>query len=494
MNNMYKLFLELREYTMKQKNRNLITQKLKKWVLISLLFMALPSGLWATLTRASGMGLDNDTAWMLDKQLPYIFENPAAMRGYENSIYFEYYNTVQMGGIFIPLNPKMTLGLFSGTTVEYDVFNSSEFQSLFHPGSGDPAEIDFSAVTSDAVYRALAKEINDSTKNPLENRNLEALFSYDMGKIKLGGGLSYGFASKNQSEEVTTTANDNTTKEEVGLFKSEFSLRFGAIYGLGGTFKTVGGSLFLTRYSVDNFYRYTQSNNTTEREAALRSSGSFDLGLNSRGEITDSVKSSYYIHFGYALLNRSTRTTRSGFGTANPDVESNYARKGHRLRFGASNERTLSPRLMIFWGSEIFYEIFSNNYEAPDVADSDPYKVSVYKLRLPLILGLRGNLTENTDVRFGVRHNVLNSGDNSTSTEETYNGGTLQSSTVTSKSSFLSAGSSLSMGLAYRINSLRFDWLANVAIFKDGPHFISGISNPWSTAFSVTFHFGDLVK
>lgn len=452
--------------------------------------------LHATLTHSAGLGMDADTAWMMDGQFPYIFENPAAMQGYENNIYFEYYNTVQMGGIFIPVAPKTTLGVFSGTTVsDPDIFNSAEFKSLYHAGAGDPAGIDFGSVPGDATFDALANNIDDSSENTLENRNLEAMVAYDEGRLKYGGSISYAFASRKDSQEVTDDdpTNDPDEKQEVGLFKGELRLSFGMQYAMSGFFNRVDASFFFNKYLLDNYYQTNNGTDTNER-ASLQAAGAFDVGINAKGVSNVSAKNRLHLHLGYAFLNRSTQSLDE---TNNPELQSSYSRIGHRIRTGASSEMTLSQQLAIFWGGEFFFETFSNEYTADktDGTNEDPYLTSVYTLRIPLLIGLQADINESFQMRFGVRHNVINSGDNSKETEQNVQNGTVTSSTVTSRSSFLSAGSSISLGVSYKVmDNLLFEWLTNVAIFKDGPYFISGQSNAMSTAFAVTFNFGDLYR
>ncbi|MCB1199140.1 MAG: hypothetical protein KDK41_00740 [Leptospiraceae bacterium] len=450
----------------------------------------------ATITRSAGMGLDTDLSWMVDDQYPFVFLNPAAMKGYENNIYFEYFNTVQMGGIFLPLMSGLSLGVFSGTTVDFQAFNSTDFQSMYHTSGSDPAGIDFNNLSgASTTYRPLAARIDNADANILENRNLEIILSYKMGRIQLGGALSYAFASESQSDATTTTSTGVTSSEEAGLFKSEFRLALGAILPVGGLIKELASSISFTKFTLDNYYTRKISTSTTENTARLESNGAFDIDLLNRVSLNFSRTHNIHAFFGYSLLNRSTRATDQ-IGTN--DLQSDYDRNGHRIRAGLSDELNLSQRLGLFYGLELNYEIFSNDYQAvkrPTASNSEPYQTSVYQLKWPLVLGLNASVSENLDLRMGIRHNILNSGNNSESnTQRINNAGTVTSSTVSSRSSFLSSGSNISMGVSYTIDALRFDWLTNVNILKDGPYFISGKENAWSTAFAVIFNYGKYMR
>ncbi len=455
-------------------------------------YFSIAQPLAATFTRSAGLGIDEDTAWMSDGQYPFIFENPAAMQGYENSIYFEYYNTIKMGGIFIPIMKGTTLGVFSGTIVNTNAFNTADFQSLYHGSSDDPARIDFSNAsflgngalsTTPLNMRAAAADIRNPGANLLENRNLEIMMSHDMGRLNLGASLSYGFASDEQSFKDTANSNE----EKVALFKSEFRTVMGVIYAMNNpVLKSIASSIVFNKYNLDN--RADKTLNNVNANGGYESDGAFDLGLKGRATLKTGLSGQVHLRWGYTYLDRSTRSyvTTNGIMVR----EGLYERIGHRLQVGAANELILSQKLGLFWGAEFFYEPFHNIYSAgkiPVATDAREFDTTAYVIRLPLLLGLTADVTENTDLRFGIRHNVINSGNNYESTTKVNNG-----KIVTSRSQFLSAGSSISMGLSYRLGPLSFDWLGNVAIFKEGPYFISGKTNDMSAAFAVTFRFGNL--
>lgn len=460
----------------------------------------------ATVTKVAGMGLDNNTVWMVDKQLSFIYENPAAIHGWGNHIFFEYFNTQQFGGIFIPLPRGITLGIFSGTEANNQVFNTTDFQSMYHTSGTDPAGIVFfplptasSGAARPADIAALGDDLDDPAKNNLASRNLEVMLSYPLtSRITAGFGLSYAFASNNVKQDNIPSSGAATTSDEISLWKSEFRLSAGILYDLGFIFRTISASVFFQKYSLDNFYKRTVTNASISDEIALRSNGAFDMGIATKGTIFFSEKAKLNVRLAYSILDRSTKATQQGF-QGNTNLESTYDRNGHKIELGASNEIQLSKKLMLFWGSQFVYEPISNSYEAVKFATTNntlrPYKTSVYSLTVPLILGMSADIADDWDIRFGVRHNILNSPNNSEQTAETKNNaGAVTQSTVTSRSAFLSTGSSISMGVSYQISSISFDWLTNVAIFKDGPYFISGKPNSWSTAFSVTFNFGELLS
>lgn len=476
----------------KKMKKNNVRNKKYVWslcigILSFWVFLISAPPLQATFTEAAGMGIDKDTSWMKDKTYPFVFLNPAAMQGLKNSIYFEYYNTIQMGGIFLPITSKINIGVFSGTTINFQALNSTDFQSLYHTTGNDPAGINFNNIASGA-YQAVAAKIDDANANALVNRNLETILTYRMGSMKLGLGLSYGFASDGQSEVNTNSSGSVTGGNEVGLFKSEFRMAGGLIMPVSGPFSRLASSIAFTKYNVDNFYIQKGISASSDKMAKLESDAAFDIELLNRATMTISRKSRLHIFLGYAFLNRSTRTLDE---TNSPDRESQYERLGHRIRAGASHELALSNRLGLFYGVELGYEIFSNKYEATKKGSTDnPYETSVYQMRWPIILGLSSKVSKNFDIRMGIRHNIINSGDNFSSKETKINGST----TVSERASFLSSGSNISMGLSYDLKMLRLDWLTNIAILKEGPYFISGKANAWSTAFAVLFNFDGLVK
>ncbi|MCS6985661.1 MAG: hypothetical protein NZM25_11125 [Leptospiraceae bacterium] len=465
----------------------------KRQLLLLLVFFLSFRSLHPTYTRSAGYGIDRAISWMIDGQFPFIFENPAFMIGYENNIYLEYFNTIRMGGIFIGLPQETTLGIFSGSTTDFTTYNTADFQSLFHGVSDDPARIDFANAnflgngalsTTPLNMRAAAADIRNPEANLLENRNVELLANRSFGKWQAGAGVGYGFARDEQFFKDT----QNSNEERVDLFKSEFRLVLGLLIPLNtDILRNIAGSAVFTKHTLSNIASKTFNN--VPAQGGYESDGAFDAGLRLRTS-SSFRKSLLHTHLGYTYLNRSGRSyVTTNYVTSREGI---YERKGHRFQIGLANEIPLTEKLSLFWGSEFFYESFHNVYKAkaiPNVADSRNFDTTVYLIRMPLVLGIGANLTESFALRFGIRHNVVNSGNNYESSTQVSNG-----TIVTSRSQFLSAASSLSFGLSYFWGPLSFDWLANISLLQKGPYFVSGQINDMALAFAVSFRYGSLIS
>ena len=150
-----------------------------------------------------------------------------------------------------------------------------------------------------------------------------------------------------------------------------------------------------------------------------------------------------------------------------------------------------------FAGFDFTYTMFTYSYSGTDksnaTSDTEGYSGDASSIRIPLIMGMEAKISESWTARFSLAHQIYDP--SYESSDNTLNSGLNKTSYASNEDD--SADTELNIGLSYKLGNFRFDWLANIDIFIEGPYILSGkispttgeASTPVSTAFAVTYLF-----
>jgi len=349
---------------------------MKKTISIAMFTLLLAiNGLEATETRSMGLGLTRQTAinpittmpvdpvdhfWMVDRQLPYIFENPAAVSQFGQFIYGETdgANKNQGGVMLQPLN-NINIGLFTGVPVDGNILD------LIYPASGSGSPITDSAVGYGMFERLLS-------------HNLVTIIQMNMGKMSLGGELLYGRTGMEETDANTTT----TTK----LGTSHFQVILGAAMDLGGM--NFDGSASLSSYNVTNEI----SSAATTISHTTSGLGSIDV----KARISKAMgKSQLHANLGFGLPGLKVTDNATG-GTSSTKETS-----GMILRAGLSDEIKINENVLIFAGIDFLRQGLTT--KTTGIQD-----VNNTQMQLPFIAGVELQMSESWKGRFGIKNMMLN--------------------------------------------------------------------------------------
>ncbi|MDH5718589.1 MAG: hypothetical protein OEZ22_13265 [Spirochaetia bacterium] len=411
------------------------------------------SNISATRTRAAGMGLASideggSNAWAVDGLQPYIYDNPAALGGFKNTAFFEASNGLwdNFGGIIINPMGEISVGLFSGIPAAVE-------------GFADPIGGSGNWVT-DATIAAGAGALNQplsASGNTYDDRSFGFLAHMPMGKMNLGFGLDYTGAGQ--------VVDDGVTPSKTELSQSETTVRLGFNMEMGGMIKSIDAGLAYSMLGVEN--TATSGSNTVSVKADSGSIINFharaNMGLNEKNLI-------------HILLSYNSEAAKFVYTDPAPNTASNEL-DGSTIGIGVSDEIKVSSDAIVFVGFKL--EMVSGTSTRVDVGGTTAASEFSGTV-IPFFIGAEGMISENWTGRFGLSHNIM----------ESYE---VKPDTTVAITQTRSEGSDaeLSVGLSYAVGNFTFDWLGNVDVFRDGPDFVSGISNPWSTSFAATFNFGE---
>ena len=456
-----------------------------RWM-YGLLAMTIVSSSWATPARTAGLGI-SDQPWMVSGQLPYIFLNPAELAGYRDQAFFEHSDSGSQGGIFAGLGDTIILGILSGRPVNSSVLNSgSGPRGLFDSASSDylqqfnstvGAALDASATTSGlGNLGSRVNELDDPGANPLNNRQVSAMLGFDLGTARLG------LLSELQDQ-----------------FKSETEVALGLAFDIGTTIRSVDLALSITSYGLRNSYEASNTNGEIV-QALVEDAGAHDITLRNRWLLQFHKEHNSTIFWQVSVLDSSSiDKTISRVTSFTLDSNDTYSRTGVEARFGLANELLLDNTTRVIAGTELQWFYHKNVYDGQDKATKtysrQPYAADYRSLRLPLVLALETALSENWQIRFSLVQYLFNSpaaGYNLTQVTRTRNNTSLpavDNEVADEREIFANPATNLNLGLSYTIGRLRLDWLTKVALFREGPYFLSGKSNEVSFSVAAIYNF-----
>ena len=429
--------------------------------LIAGIFMLSATAVSATVTRTGGMGLDNH-AWAIDGLQPYVYENPAVIGKFKDTAFFEA-GATEFGGIFLNPTGNITVALFSGLPADLD----GRFGTL------GPTTHSLYDLAASAGYAGIA---NIST--PIHGiglwsgKHIGFLAGMNMGKMDVGFGIAYTSAGEYDKLQDTATLQDT----ELDKTERETQILGGLEMEMGGMLKSIGVGLDITMYGLSNTYT---DNTTPTISAEINSSGAMDLNVHARADLAVSQKNILHVLLGYESKSQGVEITQDvGLGG---DGTASYSQSV--IKLGLSDEIKVGANAIVFVGLELQYSSGDSEVTAGGltVTSEDPSDLTI-----PFFLGTEGKISENWEGRFGLTHNLRES------TTTPYQGATQTGEQVDINAA--AATTTLNTGLSYAFGNFKFDWWTNVAIFRNGPNFISGGVTPFATGLAATFNFGDTAK
>ncbi|MDH5721594.1 MAG: hypothetical protein OEZ13_13385 [Spirochaetia bacterium] len=509
--------------------------------LIAGIFMLSATAVSATATKSAGMGLINpnsfadDYTWAVDGQLPYMYTNPAYISEFNKQIYSEI-NTLgaAMGGIMFEAMPALTLGVFVGTpTARTPVYAGgiTASQGTVAPATGamtggfnNSGSNVFGGIEGGLAINPASVYTGAALGNPA-TRNLSLIFKYDLGKMPIGLGISYAWASEYSDDSYQNsdaTLGFNNYEESVSLWHSELRIALGTILDLGGM--KAGIAAEIRRGGIDNSYNYTREANASsltplarEDEATYTSNFLGDIYVNARISKKLSGNNMLHARLGLEFIDNTVEAAYStnSAGGVDGDIgeyEDTIESSEMNIRFGLSEEFNFSKSVMAFVGFDFIYNRTPANtntglrswsitepvlgipttQSSDDVANTPNANTETVNtaLLMPIFLGMEAKVTDNVQGRLGLRSNILN---NTPSSSTEITPGTSATPTTvtqtTTNSTHADAGSTISFGLSYDIEQVSVDWVVNQQFFLRGPYFISGAGGWLATNFAVTYKF-----
>lgn len=486
---------------------------------IAVLMMVLINSIvFATGTRDMGLGLF-EYPWFIDGLQTYIYENPSYLGKFADIIYAERIGIIDgesRGGVIYNPKGNFFIGVDLGLPVDTSLWNTTDVNSLFHidiySAKGVSKYIHSASSQPMKAYQVelLDKSILDlkdpvdaseivgtattspNLREPLKQKNLSMLLSFNFNKFSLGWYAGYATSWKQKRDSNSAT----NSHEEYNLINAEYSTKLGINITFNNKFSTDIASFFYL-YQLDN--NYMQRKPGIDFDMSYKSKGAMDIGGNVRVNYVMTQNQKIHFYVNYAMLNRSTQGEMlikdSGTPAKNCDAKDTFERKGQMIGVGVSDEITVREGMVVYIGFLSNIELFKNNYYGEDTItpanNVDTYTLEYKAINVPIIVGLEAKLSENWKGRFGVVQNIYKplSQDGKNIISQGSN------TSPTSINETGSSTSTLNLGLSYKLDNFTFDWLMNIELFTVGPYIVSGKSwtsgneNPLAFAFAVTYNF-----
>jgi hypothetical protein len=346
----------------------------------------------AGLPRVLSMGLEEDTAWMIESDEVQIMDNaayigkvaPQLTAGYASSLLANPYGWL----IFNPMT-NLNLMIAAGMPLE-----DTAFIGAGNLGSGVG----------------------------LHYEQFNVGGSYDLGSLIIGAATSFSY----MEEKLASDSDTNLV----------WTFDVGAIKEIGSSM-SVDAGIFLNVWSADT------PSTTYERTTA-------DFGLNARFNWAISEMNTLHVYGKYAFLGRSDTVG----GT---ETEMNY----HNLYMGVSDEMHITKNSLVFAGVQ---------YNMTDAAAEN---LDTYTHQIKLAFGCEVDMFKVVRGRIGVNRTVFDR-------DTTDPGDTIDDT---------ENATTVAFGLGLTLGNVVFDMNVTTALLTNGPNFISGASNNWSTDFEAKYYF-----
>jgi len=486
---------------------------------IAVALMIMPNSfVFATGTRDMGLGLF-EYPWFIDGLQTYIYENPSYLGRFTDKIYAERIGITDgksRGGVIYNPKGNFFIGVDLGLPVDTNLWNTTAVDSLFHVDVYSAKGVSkYTHSVSPQAMKAYQVELLDKSildlkdpvdasevvgaaitspnlREPLNQRNLSLLLSYNFNKFSLGwyAGYATSWKQKRNSDSATNS------HEEYNLINAEYSTKLGINIVFNNKVSSdIAGYFYL--YQLDN--NYMQRKPGIDYDMSYKSKGAMDFGGNVRLNYAMTQNQKIHFYVNYAMLNRSTEgkmlITDTGTPANNCDAQDTFERKGQKIGVGVSDEISVNEGMVVYIGFLTNAELFENNYYGKDAItpanNVDKYNLEYKAIEVPIIVGLEAKLSENWKGRFGVVQKIYKpltqDGKNIT--------GQGTKTSPTSINETASSTSTLNVGLSYKLDNFTFDWLMNVELFTVGPYIVSGKAwtsgneNPLAFAFAATYNF-----
>jgi len=295
--------------------------------------------------------------------------------------------------------------------------------------------------------------------------------------MSAGGGVFY--AASSDEDKIETPDEDQDTF-------SQSSMNLGILLGLsmaGDMPVDIGLSVILPTLAED--YKNYHGTNIDELENSEEAAGSaLKLGLNARAKL-DLLTAMLAVGFDSASAENVQKTDAAGDGTWDLEWANKVESSLISVDLGAS--KTLSPmeNVSVIVGGMVKLDLESGKYTyTVDTIDySHNYTEDTTTIAIPLYIAGEAKVGEAWTVRCGVEKNVWN---NSTLVEKyTNDDDEVASHEITQTSDMPDL--SVSLGASVAVGDLLLDIALEEEFLLDGPFFISGDSNNFSTKIGMSY-------
>ncbi len=446
---------------------------------MALAFFFAGTGLFATSTRSAGMGLDAQP-WAADGQLPYVYQNPAFLADFSNTIFAETQGsaTASWGGVIFQPVGGINLAVLAGLPVA----------SRHNAGVGGIYETNNSAIAlalSGAVTNTghLATEI----LNPaiaLNHNNAAFIMTLDALGFPLGLAIAYARGYYGETYELKSAG--STTTEALTLIESSMRIILGTKMALGG----MAGDFAVIYQTHGINHEYTSKITGTQNYTVTnKNTGLGDIIL--VGRVSQKMGKSNNVHMMAQIgrLNSSTETDLNE-SVGSTKINETHSGKGFQIMLGASDELQATKNVLVFFGISADWQKWTteDDWTIPNVANNTSRTDTTKTLVVPIFLGMEAQIADTWQGRFGVSSNMLDINPNYTLESKT--GGAASSSTTSTSKSWNDPGSNLTLGVSHERNNISFDWNLRVPLFTSGPNFIGGGAPGLASMFAVLYKFG----